>query len=1486
MEIKKVKKKLKKKFWNARRFASVITGVCLIMSVAALLYGQENPEFFTRLEKFPLESFRSQGLTFDDIGGGSISIEQKYKGILKKVSFLQRALFYNITTIANSTTFITTLNVNVTAYNFLHDTYTTWGTLTAQQRLNRCYIIEPYVQDDYPAFSCTIPAHRQQLLNYLQTMIETGWQYYQTGISQGTISLDQTVVTITKQNPQHLDTLQIGDGTLITEYQSESFIRYSDTNLEINATLYKKGTQTIQYNATHNYTMPYWNSTTGDLFIISNSESYKFGANDTASDSTTLNTYKYEFKSNELIHHRNRYTYYVTHEGLWRHIDLTDICEEREVLNELEEVILTYNPNCLIEHTDNALTVEFISNNLIDPEIIIEITKAEHLNESYGFVSDQYENVKALDGTWSENITDGHYVRVTFEKNITSSRDITIYPRVMSGNPIVEVYEANKTTVLITFDNITTEQYYQELLTNLVGEQDTFDLKISGGTLQFDHIVDPAYTVILLSGTTWAVPADWNDADNSIEVIGAGGGGAGSENSGGGAGGGGGAGAYYANVTNVNLPEGGTVTIAIGSAGTAGSAGSNGGTGGDTYFCSTTTNCASIGGTSVLVGGKGSTGGSATGTAGTTQAGSVGDATIAGGTGGTGGSGSGDAGGGGGGGGGAGGSSAAGNTGSNGGAGSGESNGGSGGAGGQGDGTTGGAGGTGGNAGTPEGATSGGTGGDGTEFNSTDGSGGGGGGGGGAGKEKPGAGGGAAGSYGAGGGAGGEGGGGDGGYAGTVGTQGIIFIIYTTGGAPADEEYPEYSSSWDDNASLTDSGTGNFNITVVRTNGTVLLEIDGVNITATNLSATVYNASHTFSSSGDYAYRWHSWGNGTSEHYNVSNDYSYTVNASVDEEYPVFSNYYDNNHTVDGQTALFNVTLGKTNGTVFMEINGVNYTATNLTATVYNVSVTGLAVNDYTYYWGSWGNGSQENYNTSVTQDYTVLNNYGTLDVSITTPPDPHSLDQNDTFTINATVTCQGFASANCGTVYGLARYNVTGVPDTAITTTENGEPMFIQGGGSGEQAFNAFDDPIDFTSNLTAATYSLINMTSYVPAGATGVMFRTQTSGSNFAVRETGSTDDIYRYGFGNQYINGMVGLSDDLTFEVKLATLTGTDFYVIGYTMSGVTFFADATQRSPVGLSAWENLSISDLTGGDTAIGVIIEHWDTSGSGEFGIRQNGSTDNRIGRWLGHGYSITGLDSEEQFEAQKTSAAQEFWVRGYVTSGAVFNTNADDISLGTTGSFQDVDLTAYIGSDDIVYAFIENIDVTSSNNHGWRQNGSVLSPIGIVEDHTWNYVPVNNAEDLVQGYITDLTTDSFLVGYATAGGAAATNPQSTTLTQGQTWNVSWTVNGSGSGKYLIDVLFNSSLGNANVPDNSTADILINITTGAAADSCTYSGSGNHEYLCSDNCVISTENDYGTSNITASGTGTVTFNANQTGIDLFFKENACEVRKLNEVFLW
>ncbi len=102
----------------------------------------------------------------------------------------------------------------------------------------------------------------------------------------------------------------------------------------------------------------------------------------------------------------------------------------------------------------------------------------------------------------------------------------------------------------------------------------------------------------------------------------------------------------------------------------------------------------------------------------------------------------------------------------------------------------------------------------------------------------------------------------------------------------------------------------------------------------------------------------------------------YTSRSLPDISYPSFSNYNEtpanNTAYVQGTTYQFNVTITSTNGSVGLDFNNTNYTASNLTADVYNVTFSDLAVGTYSYYWWAFGDGIDENFNISNTRSYTV----------------------------------------------------------------------------------------------------------------------------------------------------------------------------------------------------------------------------------------------------------------------------------------------------------------------------------------------------------------------------------------------------------------------------------------------------------------------------------------------------------------------------------
>jgi hypothetical protein len=291
--------------------------------------------------------------------------------------------------------------------------------------------------------------------------------------------------------------IQLGSNTIVLVYQEQKLINYQTDFGEINVSL---SCENVNQN---------------DIWIFDRTENYKFGANGTFEG---LKNCTYSIVSSTKLS-RNGNLVYVTspytinvNEHEKHIISFDDICnknyepylvfENRTIYNETtgEELYnetynytaYNYSSNCQFNSINKYITeVRFLTNNSIDPEFdnIIEIVSAEHLLNNYTFVSDIYEEVRARDDIWSEVIPVDDYVRVTFNRSINSGKQISIYVR-SNGTASVEFYEKGESNLITRVDDIHEDKMYHVYLTDLIGEQDTFDLKVLGDDVEFDYILD------------------------------------------------------------------------------------------------------------------------------------------------------------------------------------------------------------------------------------------------------------------------------------------------------------------------------------------------------------------------------------------------------------------------------------------------------------------------------------------------------------------------------------------------------------------------------------------------------------------------------------------------------------------------------------------------------------------------------------------------------------------------------------------------------------------------------------------------------------------------------------------------------------------------------------------------------------------------------------------------------------------------------------
>jgi hypothetical protein len=142
---------------------------------------------------------------------------------------------------------------------------------------------------------------------------------------------------------------------------------------------------------------------------------------------------------------------------------------------------------------------------------IIFISKAFQLDTDQTILADIYPETQTQDNTYA-SVTNGQYVRATFEQILDNTKDITLYAKPTDPNQsaTVEVFpvyidqDGNATQgsqlnlvpdgINPDFSNIDHEGKYRILLQNLTTPTDVFDLKVIGN-IDFDWVVDPVGTI-------------------------------------------------------------------------------------------------------------------------------------------------------------------------------------------------------------------------------------------------------------------------------------------------------------------------------------------------------------------------------------------------------------------------------------------------------------------------------------------------------------------------------------------------------------------------------------------------------------------------------------------------------------------------------------------------------------------------------------------------------------------------------------------------------------------------------------------------------------------------------------------------------------------------------------------------------------------------------------------------------------------------------
>ncbi|MFX1312080.1 MAG: SdiA-regulated domain-containing protein, partial [Promethearchaeota archaeon] len=129
-----------------------------------------------------------------------------------------------------------------------------------------------------------------------------------------------------------------------------------------------------------------------------------------------------------------------------------------------------------------------------------------------------------------------------------------------------------------------------------------------------------------------------------------------------------------------------------------------------------------------------------------------------------------------------------------------------------------------------------------------------------------------------------------------------------------------------------------------------------------------------------------------SQNYSTSYKTYYVTVNDTDTEYPQFSSSSqlpaNNTEYSEDLIVEFNITITSTNGTAGIELDGTNYSISNV-SDIYNYTSKNLNAGVHSYYYWSYGNGTSSNYNMTELYSYTISKNSSyVLGISGTSPID------------------------------------------------------------------------------------------------------------------------------------------------------------------------------------------------------------------------------------------------------------------------------------------------------------------------------------------------------------------------------------------------------------------------------------------------------------------------------------------------------------------
>jgi hypothetical protein len=287
---------------------------------------------------------------------------------------------------------------------------------------------------------------------------------------------------------------------------------------------------------------------------------------------------------------------------------------------------------------------------------------------------------------------------------------------------------------------------------------------------------------------------------------------------------------------------------------------------------------------------------------------------------------------------------------------------------------------------------------------------------------------------------------------------------------------------------------------------------------------------------------------------------------------------------------------------------------------------------------------------------------------------------------------------------------------------------------------------------DTTYGAWQPVDLTEFLPSHATGVIIEHAGLSFNTGIRPSGCIDDTVTPNT-NACVHFFVELTSNKTIEVYQSS--SSSWRLRGYFGAEATWFPDAEKplKQVAATDVWTDVNCVDILPITAKFAIVFVQASATTYG-VNLRAKNATDDRYYAT----YSATHFGfivplNNGVFQVKTHSAALKMFIWGYITVGTPKLVSSTDCSIGTTGSYQDVDLSA--DSPDYDYAIIELFSGAQLNAEYWvRPDGAtedLYSPTSDVDAQNGTVV-IKLTSDIFEGKISDSDIDFFCWGYFPLG--------------------------------------------------------------------------------------------------------------------------------------